>query len=181
MTWLYGMEAEDAKTHAHALLEAAARKVWGMEKLPELARGRKGKPYFPDFPDCHFNLSHSGRYALCALSDVPVGADIEAVRRRNARMLEKHLTESELAWCREEADPWPRFCLLWTRRESAVKRTGQGLVLPVRDIRVPLPPRETLDGVRFVSYTGEGWVASLCAAGELPRSIRWVGEEFLTG
>ncbi len=44
-----------------------------------LAQWQRGKPYFPS-PRCQFNLSHSGTLALCALSDRPVGVDIQMVR-----------------------------------------------------------------------------------------------------
>ena len=43
----------------YALLAWAVRRRWGLERLPELARGDHGKPCFPAFPQYHFNLSHN--------------------------------------------------------------------------------------------------------------------------
>ena len=61
-----------------------------------------------------------------------------------------------------------------TRRESRCKWSGRGLTLPVRDIAVPLPPAEELDGLRFRSYAGAGWAASLCGTVPPPQAVRWV-------
>lgn len=36
-----------------------------------------GKPYLPDYSDVHFNISHSEKYVVCAVSDKPVGVDIQ--------------------------------------------------------------------------------------------------------
>ena len=49
---------------AYALLAYAVRQCRGFDALPVLAQQEQGKPYFPNHPDCHFNLSHSGTYAL---------------------------------------------------------------------------------------------------------------------
>ena len=159
---------------AWRLLERALRETCGLTALPPVERGERGKPFFPDLPGMHFSLSHSGSFCLCALSPSPVGADIEAVRIRGEVLLRRGLTEAERVWCLAAGDPWPRFCLLWTRRESRCKWSGRGLTLPVRDIAVPLPPAEELDGLRFRSYAGAGWAASLCGTVPPPQAVRWV-------
>ena len=38
------------------------------------------KPYFPRHEELHFNLSHSGALALCALDAAPVGVDIQVIK-----------------------------------------------------------------------------------------------------
>ena len=110
---------------AWRLLERALRETCGLTALPPVERGERGKPFFPDLPGMHFSLSHSGSFCLCALSPSPVGADIEAVRPRGEVLLRRGLTEAERAWCLAAGDPWPRFCLLWTRRESRCKWSGR--------------------------------------------------------
>lgn len=42
-----------------------------------------GKPCIPDLPDAHFNISHSGRWVICAFDSQPIGIDIEK-RNRSA-------------------------------------------------------------------------------------------------
>ena len=53
------------------------------EVLAGLARTPDGKPYFPDYPDFHYNISHSGRYAVCGIicggtEPQPVGIDSQS-------------------------------------------------------------------------------------------------------
>ena len=52
------------------------------EVLSGLARTPQGKPYFPGYPDFKYNISHSGRYAVCGMicggrDPQPVGIDID--------------------------------------------------------------------------------------------------------
>ena len=48
------------------------------------ARGGKGKPFVAEREDVFFNISHSGVYVVCAVSDGEIGVDIE--KRSKARM-----------------------------------------------------------------------------------------------
>lgn len=156
---------------AHVLLRQAAGLVWGIEELPDIDRAPGGKPFFHSFPQFQFNLSHSGPYALCALSDGKIGADIEVIRPRRLSLPQKVLSQAEFAWFQDRSSRWEDFYTLWTLKEARVKHTGTGLTLPPRDITVPLlNPGEhaRLDGLTFTSYAGEGWRAALCAGGPGP-------------
>lgn len=161
------------------LLLASLGAVHGLSHLPEITRDRLGKPWFPAHPEWHFNLTHSGSLLLCALSDHPVGVDLEQIRPRSERLMERCLTVEELVWCRQAADPWPRFYVLWTRRESACKRTGRGLTFPISAISVPLPPESECGGILWQGYDGPGWTASLCGRGPLPPDILWLDSSSL--
>ena len=44
---------------------------------PVIVLDENGKPSFRDHPEIHFSLSHSGDYVMCAISDSPIGCDIE--------------------------------------------------------------------------------------------------------
>ena len=65
---------------AYLLLRLALREACGWRDLPEIRLTSLGKPWFPEFPEVHFNLSHTGGAVLAALSDRPVGVDIERIR-----------------------------------------------------------------------------------------------------
>ena len=43
-------------------------------------KGCKGKPYLLNNNNFHFNLSHSGDFAVCAISNKTIGIDIEKVQ-----------------------------------------------------------------------------------------------------
>ena len=61
-------------------LDAALRTVGLRERSVAIAPGEHGKPCLQEHPHWHFNLSHSGEWAVCALSDAPIGVDIEQWR-----------------------------------------------------------------------------------------------------
>ena len=140
---------------AWALLARAVRQVWGMEELPETVRLPGGKPVFAQFPDCHFSLSHSGALALCALSDNPVGADIERVRPRRSKLPAYALQGVEYERYLALGGDWPAFYVLWTEKESILKYTGEGLKA---FRRCALPPECAL-----THLSGAGWRGAVCA------------------
>ena len=157
MTRLFAAQAaEDGASISAALLAGAVRAVWRLEALPETALGPLGKPFFPSHPALHFNLSHSGPYAFCALSDVPVGV----------ALVKRALSEEESAWYVSRGRRWEDFYTLWTCKEARVKCLGTGLIQAPASISVPLldsGAAATLDGLVFTTYAGEGYRAALCS------------------
>lgn len=152
---------------AWELLARCARKVWGLDPLPAAARSEQGKPCFPACPQYHFNLSHSGPYSLCALSDSPVGVDVQIVKDNwNPRLPARVCAPEQLTWLEQQPDPNRAFTLLWCLKEARVKYTGAGLRENIRGICVPLPvPGQTLyrlDGLWFRIYEGEDYFAAVC-------------------
>ncbi len=144
-----------AKGNAHQLLEAAIRRTCGWGRLPEIIRAENGKPLFAEYPEIQFNLSHSGPMSLCAVSDHPVGVDLELLRPRRpelpARFFQGALWERYLAL----GGDWPAFFALWTEIESIVKYTGEGL-RAWREARVP-------EECVITNLTGMGWQGAVCS------------------
>lgn len=87
-----------------------------------------------------FNVSHSGAYFLIALSQHPVGIDIEVHRGRPHLQQIAHRFFSEPEWkyleTFEEKDQVAGFYTLWTRKEAFIKGVGQGLSYPLRSFSV---------------------------------------------
>ena len=79
-----------------------------------------GKPYFPG-SGVFFSLAHCGDYALCAVSDLPVGADIELARAGSLSLAERFFLPDELSLVHASQDPDGEFCRLWTLKESYIK------------------------------------------------------------
>ena len=163
---LYGLDGMTHRSQAYGLLAVGLREHWDLEQLPSIARGKRGKPLFPDFPQLRFNLSHSGRLTLCALSHLPVGVDIEQLRPRGASLPRYALTAAEYAAWEAAGGGWPAFYALWTRREAWCKYTGQGLK-PQWKQDIPAT------GLSFGAYCGEGWQASVCGLEPPPEAILW--------
>lgn len=160
---LYLCEGIARREDAYALLFHAARRRWGLEQLPAITRAEAGKPYFPAHPDYHFNLSHSGRFSLCALDDQPVGADIELIRPHHPKLAQRICSEEELVWLERQSDRLSALCQLWTAKEARAKYHGTGLTAPLRSIRVPLPPDSEQDSLLFHSIATPEFC--LCACG----------------
>ena len=73
-------------------LAAAMLREAGAEDLT-LTYTSQGKPFLQQHPDIHFNLSHGGEMAVCAVSDRPVGADIEPLLPYDAEQARKDASE----------------------------------------------------------------------------------------
>ena len=142
----------EAELHAgsETLAEVLAREV----------RPENGKPYLPDYPDFHYNISHSGGIVACAASDSPVGIDIQQISDDPVRILKiaahffSQEEQQELNFRHQEKNPntgaasnscsndeqdlCHLFCRFWTARESYIKLTGRGLAEPFSGFRPDL-------------------------------------------
>ena len=95
------------------------------EKLtpPDYEVDERGKPVIEDG---FVSLSHSGRFAVCALSPVPVGIDIEAERYVDPGLAPRILSPMELK--EYQADPSGGYLLeRFVIKEAYLKLTGEGV------------------------------------------------------
>lgn len=170
---IYSARGLTNRAQARDLLALAAKEVWGLAPLPEIACHEGGKPFFPGHEDLHFNLSHSGELALCALDGAPVGADVQLVKEWRPSLPRRVCGRSELAWLEEQPESWPAFTLLWTLKEARAKESGRGLTTSIRDIRVPLPSEKPVlfDGLWFRTWSGPGWAAAVCGHSRPPEKF----------
>ena len=91
-----------------------------------------GKPYIEGNP-MHFSVSHSENMIACAISEFPVGIDIERIRPIPTTAQERICTKTELEYlfsAKDEGERNLRFLHLWTRKEAVFKTDGR---LPRRD------------------------------------------------
>ena len=93
-----------------------------------IAADGDGKPQTDD-PEVNFNVSHSGSMVVCAVSDVPVGIDIETVGG-NLDVSRNVMTPHEHDIFMEMGDRENIFCRMWTVKESYMKALGKGLSIP---------------------------------------------------
>lgn len=130
---------------AYKLLYAAAAFCGYEVSSAEIKRTDMGKPYFPDRSDLFFSLSHSGRYAVCAIGDIPCGVDIEKNREIPHRVCDRYLggAAGKNAICR------------WTMRESFGKIGGGGFF---KGDNIP-------DDAVFGFFEYEDYFMAVCACG----------------
>ena len=146
---------------AYMLLWEGLSREYGAENAPLFDILSHGKPVLRGCPDLHFSLSHSGNAVLCALDRHPVGADIEMIRRRSLEHLLSVFSDRERTSIEQAASPELCFTRLWTRKESYLKLTGEGLTgtKALREI-----PTEDTDMVHFetVIREAEDFLYSVC-------------------
>lgn len=132
------------------------------------AYGPFGKPRLLNHPRICFSLSHSGRYAACALSDREVGVDIQCAEKLHEKLQRRCFTPREQAYVKESADPLRAFAVVWAMKESYLKAKGTGLSVPLTAVRTD-PAALKIEGSeeRFGLWLTEDGVLVLCAA-ELP-------------
>lgn len=109
-----------------------------------LGEGECGKPFLLDAPRLRFNLSHSAKIALLALSyDLEVGVDVEAGPGVDdpmsvARSVFSPVERSELSTFPTVQAKQDAFLRGWTRKEAFVKAVGDGLSHPLGSFDVRL-------------------------------------------
>ncbi len=111
-----------------------------------------GRPTIAGGP--HLSVSHSGDLVVVALTrGGPVGVDVEeSSDRLNEGIARQLLASDEAADLRDLGRAWFRQGLLtyWTRKEAVLKATGDGLRVPLTDVRVSAPDEPP----RLLSWEG---------------------------
>ena len=136
------MKREDDKqlsACAELLLIYALKKQMGQVELPlAIAEDDRSKLQLSDLP-YYFNISHANDYAVCSLSDKPVGVDVEYFRVKELshtdRML--HIEEAQmLAFISNPNEKKKYFYECWVAKESYLKNLGIGLIVRPGDFMV---------------------------------------------
>ena len=143
-------------TSARAALRVVLSRYLGIASADVVfVLGEHGKP-FAAGGGVEFNLSHSGDWAMIAVSrEIPVGVDIEAIRdnidiaKLLTRMKEMDLPEGNTALFRR-----------WTEREAKTKAAGMPLMVH---------PEANVFTVGL--QAPEGYAAAVALVGALPEPI----------
>ena len=89
-----------------------------------------------------FNLSHSGRWAMCAFSDIPnvkVGCDLEKKGKFREGVARRFFRESEyqhIMGMVSEEKKAEMFYRYWVLKESFMKATREGMALDMRTYEI---------------------------------------------
>ncbi|MBQ1449012.1 MAG: 4'-phosphopantetheinyl transferase superfamily protein [Coriobacteriales bacterium] len=159
--------------------------------LIELEYGRYGKPHLRSCPGVHFNLSHTRTAVMCAVSDVPVGCDVQRrceLPARDALFERRILHHRELALIGSSKGGRRRrlLTLFWTLKEAYTKQRGTGLVANIAgydfsplvsayldtDARKDVPWHARMFGLDFALYERGDCALCACAA----HALHWEGQ-----
>ncbi|MCR5049990.1 MAG: 4'-phosphopantetheinyl transferase superfamily protein [Paludibacteraceae bacterium] len=99
------------------------------ERMQEWQYNEHGKPHLKNGP--YFSISHCKEAIAVAISDKPVGIDIEFIRPAKKELMERVMSEEEKrkVECLESKEERDRlFTRLWTQKEAIVKYVGTGIL-----------------------------------------------------
>jgi len=87
------------------------------------------KPFLPTYPDTYFNITHSGDFAAIAISNRPIGIDIEFIDLNYdfKEILTSIFNKDEIKFINNSDYKSLSFYTLWTRKEAFVKALGKGI------------------------------------------------------
>lgn len=114
--------------------------LWKAFHIPPDARityGEFGKPYLPNYPKAHFNISHSRSYVACVVYDRPIGIDIQVVGPYRSAVARRVCTPEEVKQIEASTDPTTEFTGLWTQKEAYLKMSGRGLSGDIKALVIP--------------------------------------------
>lgn len=120
---------------AGALFRLGLFRLYGLqEQTAVISYGARGKPFLRDYPHIHFNLSHSGEYALAVFAPTAVGCDIQQRERakNEERIAARFFAPGERRALAEGED----FYRIWARKESYIKLTGEGMAADMQSVCV---------------------------------------------
>lgn len=90
--------------------------------------------------ELYFNLSHSGKMAMCVIADLEVGCDIQKISDKEIVLdiAERffHPMEIQMIKDAKEDNKKQLFYRIWTLKESFMKATGKGFEKPLKDFRI---------------------------------------------
>jgi 4'-phosphopantetheinyl transferase len=103
-----------------------------LHPTPSFLYNEHGAPYLENGP--YFSISHCKQGIAVAVSEVPIGIDIEAIRPLNESLVRKTMNSKEQAEILSSSSPEIAFIRLWTQKEAYVKMQGTGIIADMHDI-----------------------------------------------
>ena len=151
----YRRQEDKLRSLAGELLVKELARSAGIEQ-PVVEQLESGQPVLKN-GGLHISIAHSGDLVACAVSNTPVGIDVEQLRPFRAGMLRHVCTEAETAYVLD-GKPLPhgeitdsgmihRFFEIWTGKEAWFKRAGTGIT-DLKSVEILSMPRQVhrIDG-----------------------------------
>lgn len=103
-----------------------------LHPTPSFLYNEYGAPYLENGP--YFSISHCKQGIAVAVSETPIGIDIETIRPLNEGLVRKTMNDVEQTHILSSLNPEIEFIRLWTRKEAYVKMQGIGIIADMHDI-----------------------------------------------
>lgn len=123
---------------AFLLLQNAVEEWTERKESPlEFSFYKNNKPFLKDYRNLSMNLSHSGDYVACAISDGEIGIDLQKWNGYKGDLVERFFNKKE----QEYLNSFPsliekeeKMYQIWTRMEAYAKYIGNGMKSDFRKI-----------------------------------------------
>ncbi len=118
---------------SYLMLAELLKENFNLEEF-SISVGEHGKPYLAEHPDIHFSISHCRNGIAVAVSDHPVGIDIESFRKVSPALIDRCMNSQEKAAIQASDNMEREFSRFWTRKEAVFKLLGTGITDNIRHI-----------------------------------------------
>lgn len=141
-----------------------------------------GKSYISNYENIHFNLSHSGKYVACGISDNTIGVDIEYNDPEiDLNIARNYFYNQEYNSIINSDNPSNEFFNYWVLKESYMKYTGLGFNLNLDSFEIRIGEEITVkpeeNNIKFSLFDIENY--KLAVAGKY--KVSKVKEYDITG
>ena len=116
-----------------------------------------GAPYIEGGP--YFSISHCKRGIAVAVSENPIGIDIESIRSFKPELMRKTMNEDEQLRITYSAIPEVEFVRFWTQKEALLKLQGTGIISDLHHVL-----DHTLDlSWTEISHLSHDYICTICS------------------
>jgi 4'-phosphopantetheinyl transferase len=142
-----------------------------------------GKAYISNYDNIHFNLSHSNKLVLCAISDMEVGVDTEYIDPEIDLSIARHyFYNSEYENIMNAQNPSDEFFRYWVLKESYMKYTGLGFHLNLDSFEIMIGDEITIkhdNTLKFRLFEIRGYKLAICSKYNLGTCLEYRETELL--
>ena len=127
-----------------------------LHSTPSFLYNEYGAPYIEGGP--YFSISHCKTAIAVAVSENPIGIDIEAIRTFKPELMRKTMSPAEQQRITSSATPEVEFIRLWTQKEALLKLQGTGIISDLHHV---------LDHVQDISWNeisnpSSNYICTIC-------------------
>ena len=173
----YGKPGDRKRCLGAGLLLRKVLSLYGVN-AEDIRTGTDGKPFVEGIG---FNVSHSENPAACAVGNGAVGCDVEKITEAPDGVAAHFFHPNETRYleaCGKQASD-ESFFRIWTMKESYLKMTGEGLMLPLNQFEVLPESGEVIREKRLLpcgitEYRIMDYQAAVCANEPRSRTVTFL-------
>lgn len=95
-----------------------------------------GKPFFKNYPNMFFSLSHSREMIGIVFYNQEIGLDIQKITKASENMIKRCLCKSEIKLINLSKNKDKDFIKIWTMKEAYIKFCGLSILTDLSKINV---------------------------------------------